>query len=643
VVLAVLLVGCGGDDPTAPDPPVETGTISGYITIEGETDHSGIQVILQSTAGGAPAVIWAKASKPEPDFSLAGLGAAGVDTTTTDANGYFEFLEVAYGSYTIYASRGDAMVGFQTDVVVGSTEPTEIEEMTLTPTGSITGTVLLEGESDHSGVIVFVAGTSYAAYTDADGAYTIADVPVGTHTLMAARWGFDTTNIGDVEVTAGSSTNAGEVSLSRAAASAPYVVMTFPEQGAIATVPGTTAFPLEDYWEVYDLAIMIQFSDAMDWDSVKDALSISPVVDVDEDEFVVRSNALHILTSTSSWRGTPLMLNTAYSITIAAGASDIYGNQMSSPFTLGFTTGGLAIGTTDPEDGDTVIPGVPMIEIRPNAPLAEQYRLSNSTVTFSPEVTGTWEGDYSDNFEFELDIPLRSETEYQVTVDGIRDYFDNELPEPFVFSFTTGEVRLISISPADGQVEVDPKTELRLSFTAQMDENSLESDLIISPAIELHVGGWGWGYESRSYSLRAESGFWPAGAQVSVSVPAQVTDYFGVGIANPGDATFTIAPFRGIDSYPPDGALGISTTPYAISAEFNNRVDEDSITGALSISPVFGYDLDPGWDGSEIELRPTDALAPSTTYTITFSTALVTDTGAALEAPYTFSFTTRDE
>ena len=64
--------------------PVETWTVSGHITLEGETDHSGTDVSLVSE---------------EEEFN-----------TTTDATGLFEFTEVPTGTYTLTAEHS----GFET-------------------------------------------------------------------------------------------------------------------------------------------------------------------------------------------------------------------------------------------------------------------------------------------------------------------------------------------------------------------------------------------------------------------------------------------------------------------------------------------------------------------------------------------------
>ena len=57
--------------------------------------------------------------------------------------------------------------------------------------GAISGNVQLEGETDHSGTLVFIGGASYSAYTDIRGDFTIAGVPSGAYALTAQHEGFE--------------------------------------------------------------------------------------------------------------------------------------------------------------------------------------------------------------------------------------------------------------------------------------------------------------------------------------------------------------------------------------------------------------------------------------------------------------------
>lgn len=73
-------------------------------------------------------------------------------------------------------------------------------------TGTVTGTVV-DGTSNAPlpGVNVIVDGTSLGASTDAQGRYTIANVPTGAQTLVASFLGFETQRVG-VTVAAGQNT-----------------------------------------------------------------------------------------------------------------------------------------------------------------------------------------------------------------------------------------------------------------------------------------------------------------------------------------------------------------------------------------------------------------------------------------------------
>ena len=55
----------------------------------------------------------------------------------------------------------------------------------LIPTGSFSGIVELDQQSIHSGIYVYVEGTSLIGVTDANGKYLITSVPYGNYTLTA--------------------------------------------------------------------------------------------------------------------------------------------------------------------------------------------------------------------------------------------------------------------------------------------------------------------------------------------------------------------------------------------------------------------------------------------------------------------------
>ncbi|HWR84089.1 MAG TPA: tetratricopeptide repeat protein [Candidatus Deferrimicrobium sp.] len=71
-----------------------------------------------------------------------------------------------------------------------SSADTTYVNVQLVPYGTLTGTATLSGQSNHSGILVYVSGTSIVGATNQTGNYTIIGVPVGTYTLTATKCGY---------------------------------------------------------------------------------------------------------------------------------------------------------------------------------------------------------------------------------------------------------------------------------------------------------------------------------------------------------------------------------------------------------------------------------------------------------------------
>jgi len=77
-------------------------------------------------------------------------------------------------------------------------------------TGTITGTILLDGVEDgNSGIIVFIANTSYMAITGDEGDFTISGVPSGIEYELLIMKGGETYSLGSVTVSSGEVTSLG--------------------------------------------------------------------------------------------------------------------------------------------------------------------------------------------------------------------------------------------------------------------------------------------------------------------------------------------------------------------------------------------------------------------------------------------------
>ncbi len=89
-----------------------------------------------------------------------------------------------------------------------------IDDLCLTPTGSISGQVTLSSQSDHRGALVFLEGTSYSAYTDTTGDFTLSGVPVSNYQYTAMAQGYLANKGNAVVVTKSQTTNVNLIVLS---------------------------------------------------------------------------------------------------------------------------------------------------------------------------------------------------------------------------------------------------------------------------------------------------------------------------------------------------------------------------------------------------------------------------------------------
>ncbi|WP_426754846.1 carboxypeptidase regulatory-like domain-containing protein [Myxococcus sp. Y35] len=110
-------------------------------------------------------------------------------TAVTNAQGAFSITGVPTGTYALTAQKDGYATG-QSSVTVRAGVETSVS-MTLTRAqGSVTGTALLEGASNHAGITVTLAGTGASTTTDAQGRFTLSNVSSGTHTVEARMSGY---------------------------------------------------------------------------------------------------------------------------------------------------------------------------------------------------------------------------------------------------------------------------------------------------------------------------------------------------------------------------------------------------------------------------------------------------------------------
>ena len=127
--------------------------------------------------------------------------AALLKMTTTNQDGYYEFPKVLIGDYTIIATNSQSVErAALTKATVSSASSITLQTLQLTPTGSLSGQITLEGTANPEGIMVYLLGTNYVAMTDDQGNYTFTGVPVGTYALKAVLDGFEGKKVSAVSV-----------------------------------------------------------------------------------------------------------------------------------------------------------------------------------------------------------------------------------------------------------------------------------------------------------------------------------------------------------------------------------------------------------------------------------------------------------
>src|SRR5574344_420481 len=185
-----------------------TGVITGKATISATADNSKtIVYIEQADSDSTGGTVMYLATSDSASVTIKDV----VAQTKASADGSFSFTGLKAGTYSVFAANATSLeqAAFDT-VTVGDNATTEVT-LTFTAVGTISGTILVNGDkSSSSGVVVFVPGTNYLAVTKADGTFVISNVPAtstgSTYSLSALYNGKVYSVASGVTVTGGKNT-----------------------------------------------------------------------------------------------------------------------------------------------------------------------------------------------------------------------------------------------------------------------------------------------------------------------------------------------------------------------------------------------------------------------------------------------------
>ncbi|MDD2717926.1 MAG: hypothetical protein PHW04_18715 [Candidatus Wallbacteria bacterium] len=192
IITAIMMYGCSGGGSGGGGTAVvatSLGSISGLLD---GPQKAGVVVSAEQVTNSMAASVKSK---------MLGKTASQNYSALTDTDGRFEIKDVPEGRYFVQARRGATIVGQKLDVEVKKMAITTLN-IQVTATGSLSGKVTLTGQTQYSGIMVYLAGTSYLALTDVIGNYLISDIPVSFYTLEVMFQGYANQRLTSVEVLA---------------------------------------------------------------------------------------------------------------------------------------------------------------------------------------------------------------------------------------------------------------------------------------------------------------------------------------------------------------------------------------------------------------------------------------------------------
>lgn len=406
----------------SPSPP---GWLTGQVRLEDGGDPSGAEVMLLQLDAAA----------------------------AVDAEGHFRFDNVPPGSYTLLYSREGYVDVELYGVIVYPNQTTQAPLTTLRlaippdAPGTLVGTVDLEDETDLSGVMVAVAGTSAVAVSDAAGHFRLAAVAPGVHRVLASKQGYDPATLSGIVVEPGAESTLPPIWLQKTR-NRPRVAYTTPANGERRVAVDE------------ELRLLIAFSHDMEPSSVAGALSAAPPVTIAPlgAEQVAGSGRRVFAFALRRDGANPLRLKTDYVFRVAETARSLDGETMGEAYLFRFTTGGPRIVAVYPPDGakGAYMGGDDRIAIDTNVPVdLNEWRRAITIRGARGQVVDLYRTrrGVGDRIVLDFDVPAEG-AKYTITIgqrararDGAR--FENV---PYRWSFSTASgVRAPNLDPVRGR------------------------------------------------------------------------------------------------------------------------------------------------------------------------------------------------
>jgi uncharacterized protein YfaS (alpha-2-macroglobulin family) len=275
-----------------------------------------------------------------------------------------------------------------------------------------------------------------------------------------------------------------------------------PEPSFAADLPPAVAKAIPRPGEEVDAkaGILLRFTQAMDKESVENAVKVQPAV---EGEFVWEDDR------TVTFKPKALASGVRYHVLVGADAYATNGLPLSSELAFNFSTiGPLDVTHAAPVDLTTDVRSdsplivsfnYPMVPMHCTGSVADQDGQCGALpVQINPNITGQGMWVNTSVYRFDPLPGWDAGTTYQVTLQaGLKSVGSAELPEVFAWSFETALPRVVEISPASRETDVPLDTSVSVRFNTPMSTRVTEQafDLVDEGGNSIS-GVFAWAHEN---------------------------------------------------------------------------------------------------------------------------------------------------
>lgn len=388
-------------------------------------------------------------------------------------------------------------------------------------------------------------------------------------------------------------------------------------QSAVPRVMETLPFEGEELQ--LDQSITIYFNQAMDRESVENALSVAPD-DASIGTLTWEDDTALTVSPASAWPRDTLL-----EFTIATEASAADGSTLEESYKLTYqTVGYLEVVEVLPTDNESNVSADSVITVifnRPVVPLVaieEQDTLVNP-LEIVPAVEGEGEWLNTSIYTFTPSEGWAGGLEYTVTIKaGLTDSVGAILQDDYVWMFSTAPPEIVTIFPRDDSSKVRLDSTITIEFTQPMNPAVMDDAITITDSAgNPVVVSYKWTSSNRQVTMTPVEPF-ALDTNYRITVSAIDSASMSGARLREGEVShFTTVPYPAIVSTNPvDGEQ--AAYPYGgFSIYFNTDIDEETLKDKVTIEPEPWREFDSYYYDYDYRYSLFFDTEPSTDYTVT--------------------------